>query len=52
MDLEEQELGVKLLRSIVDAAGKRSGLGDFRPSTKGPFGKYVVSSWNIEGSKK
>jgi hypothetical protein len=52
MELEEKELGVKLLRDIIDAAGKRSGLGDFRPSTKGPFGKYVVSSWNVDSSKK
>jgi hypothetical protein len=35
----------KLFREIVDAAGKRIGLGDFRPATKGPFGKFVVTSW-------
>jgi len=29
----------------VDAAGKRIGLGDFRPQTKGPFGKYVITDW-------
>ena len=31
--------------SIVDDAGKRVGLGDFRPVCKGPFGKYVVVRW-------
>jgi hypothetical protein len=36
---------VKLVREIVDAAGKRIGLGDFRPSRKGPFGKFTVTSW-------
>lgn len=35
----------KLVREIVDAAGKRIGLGDFRPACKGPFGKFVVSHW-------
>jgi hypothetical protein len=39
---------VKLLREIVDAAGKRIGLGDFRPSCKGPFGKFVVTNWKEE----
>ena len=35
----------KLLREIFDAAGKRIGLGDFRPACKGPFGKFVVVEW-------
>jgi hypothetical protein len=35
----------KLFRAIVDDAGKRVGLGDFRPATKGPYGRYVVTSW-------
>jgi hypothetical protein len=38
-------LAPKLLREIVDAAGSRIGLGDFRPATKGPFGRFVVTSW-------
>ena len=38
-------LSPKLLREIVDAAGKRVGLGDFRPDCKGPFGKFVVTNW-------
>lgn len=35
----------KLMREIVDAAGKRIGLGDFRPDCKGMFGKFVVTHW-------
>lgn len=35
----------KLVRDIVDAAGSRIGLGDFRPDCKGPFGKFVVTLW-------
>lgn len=38
----------KLVREIVDAAGKRVGLGDFRPDCKGPFGKFVVTSWEVD----
>lgn len=40
-----------LFREIVDAAGKRIGLGDFRPATKGPFGKFVVTLWGVQKSE-
>lgn len=45
MLLDTEVMDTKLLREIVDAAGKRIGLGDFRPDCKGPFGKFVVDSW-------
>jgi hypothetical protein len=45
LELDESILGIKLLREIIDAAGKRIGLGDFRPACKGPFGKFVVTEW-------
>lgn len=38
----------KLVRDIVDAAGKKIGLGDFRPSRKGPYGKFNVTKWEPE----
>jgi hypothetical protein len=43
--IDTEMLSIKLLREIVDAAGKRIGLGDFRPACKGPFGKFVVNKW-------
>lgn len=46
VELDETILDAKLLRDIVDAAGKRVGLGDFRPARKGPYGKFVVTKWN------
>lgn len=45
LELDEEIMHEKLLREIVDAAGKRIGLGDFRPACKGPFGKFVVTKW-------
>jgi len=45
LHLDSTLLAPKMLREIVDAAGSRIGLGDFRPQTKGPFGKYVVTNW-------
>ena len=44
-DLDETEMNPKLFREIVDAAGKKIGLGDYRPECKGPFGRFVVKSW-------
>ena len=44
--LDTSILGAKLFRQVVDDAGSRIGLGDFRPSTKGPYGRYVVTKWH------
>jgi len=33
------------LRQIMDHAGQRVGVGDFRPQKKGPFGRFVVEHW-------
>ena len=32
-------------RDIVDNAGSRVGLLDFRPARKGPFGRFIVTKW-------
>jgi hypothetical protein len=34
------------VRQIVDDTGKHVGILDFRPEKKGPFGRFVVTSWN------
>lgn len=45
--LDESIVGPGVLRNVVDDAGRRIGLGDFRPATKGPYGKFVVTRWQI-----
>jgi len=50
--LDTDFIPLKLFREIVDAAGRRIGLGDFRPSCKGPFGKFVVVAWVVDQSHK
>lgn len=35
----------KFVRTLVDDAGSKCGLGDFRPSRKGIFGRFVVTDW-------
>lgn len=49
LGLDSTMLSEKMLRELVDAAGKRIGLGDFRPACKGPFGKFVVTVWKSDG---
>ncbi len=44
-EVDPEMITTKLFREIVDAAGKKIGLGDFRPDRKGPFGKFVVIHW-------
>lgn len=51
LSVDTTMMTTKLVREIVDAAGRRIGLGDFRPDRKGPFGKFVVVSWK-EHEKK
>lgn len=45
MKIDTTLISVKLVREIMDAAGRRIGLGDFRPDRKGPFGKFAVTLW-------
>ena len=47
MTLDENIIGIKLLRDIVDTAGNSIGLGDFRPDCKGPFGRFKVTKWEV-----
>lgn len=52
LELDETVISAGLLREIIDTAGKRIGLGDFRPACKGPFGKFVVEHWQLERERE
>ena len=45
LEVDTSMFAPNLIRAILDDAGKKVGLGDFRPSRKGPFGRFVVSNW-------
>jgi hypothetical protein len=45
LEVDTTIINVKLLRQIVDDAGSRIGLGDFRPQCKGPYGRFKVTLW-------
>lgn len=45
LEFDDVLLSMKELRSVVDNAGLRCGLGDFRPEKGGYFGRFTVVSW-------
>jgi len=51
LKVDTDMISLKLVHEILDAAGKRVGLGDFRPDCKGPFGKFVVTQWKEEAER-
>lgn len=45
IEYDDSLLSEKQVRQIVDDAGSRVGLLDFRPEKKGPFGRFIVTIW-------
>src|SRR5215471_741776 len=45
LDYDDTLLKATEVRTIVDNAGARVGLCDYRPEKKGPFGKFIVTEW-------
>ncbi len=50
LEVDPQGVSENLMRTLVDDAGKKIGIGDFRPETRGAFGKFVVSNWAREAA--
>jgi|SRR5208282_469321 len=51
MLVSEEDVSAKffpVLRAITEDAGRRVGLGDFRVEKNGPFGKFVVTAWEVQ----
>lgn len=44
-EIDEQEVNEEVVRKLVETAGKKVGLCDFRPACKGPFGRFYVAAW-------
>jgi hypothetical protein len=45
VEWDQTLLTAQQLRRVVDDAGARVGLLDYRPEKKGPFGRFTVTSW-------
>lgn len=52
LDVDEEMFTPEFARLLVDDAGCKIGLGDFRPDRKGPFGKFVVTGWKVDKARK
>jgi hypothetical protein len=48
LEYDDTLLSAKQVREIVDNAGSRVGLLDFRPARNGPFGRFTVTHWEAE----
>ncbi len=46
VEIDEGMFSSSFVRALVDDAGKKIGVGDFRPAKRGPFGRFVVVGWN------
>lgn len=42
---DESEVQESIMKELLDIAGRIAGIGDWRPSKKGPYGKFQVTSW-------
>jgi hypothetical protein len=45
IEIDEEIIPVDHVHQILNDAGRRAGMGDFRPQKGGPFGRFLVSSW-------
>lgn len=47
VEIDTTMFSPNLVRAVIDDAGKKIGLGDYRPARKGPFGRFVVTNWEV-----
>lgn len=47
LEIDEEMFSEKTVRVLVGDAGKKVGLGDFRPQRRGPFGRFSVTGWEV-----
>ena len=45
--IDEEVLGVDTIQVLMTEGGRRIGVGDFRPSCGGPFGRFLIKSWSV-----
>jgi hypothetical protein len=48
LSIDQSQIPLSVIRELVDIAGNRVGLGDFRPKCKGTFGRFCVVKWEID----
>lgn len=48
LEIDETILPVESIHDILSDAGRRAGIGDFRPQNGGPFGRFQIISWKVK----
>jgi hypothetical protein len=47
MEVDTTIIGVDDAHQLLEDAGRRQGVGDFRPEKKGPFGRFKIIKWDF-----
>jgi len=45
IEIDESLISLITVKQLFEEAGRKSGVGDYRPQKKGPFGMFDVSDW-------
>jgi hypothetical protein len=48
IEVDTTILGVEDIHQLLEDAGRRQGVGDFRPEKKGPFGRFQITKWDFK----
>lgn len=46
-EVDDEILDLENVHQILSDSGRRSGIGDFRPQKGGPFGRFMVTKWDV-----
>lgn len=45
VEIDLDQIAVDKVKSLFEIAGRQSGIGDFRPSKRGPFGRFTITDF-------
>lgn len=48
VDFDEEGVGLDTIRQLLHVAGRRVGLGSFRPAKRGPFGRFQIREGSLQ----
>jgi len=47
VSIDTSIINAEVVKQLFAEAGRKAGIGDFRPSRKGPFGMFYISGWDV-----
>jgi hypothetical protein len=47
IEVDQGQMSLKMARELVEIAGRRQGLLDFRPATRGTYGRWAIGRWQV-----